>query len=329
MNRDQELIRILIKKRKGHAMTRRSVRITAALAIMLAQTVPAFATIDNTVTVNANGPGGPIAPVTATENVDVINAAPVIAINKTWTFAPGGDVNNNGFVDAGDTVLFNYAVSNTGNVSLLDVVVSEVTAPPGTFQGTGTVPTVTVPTLVTTDAGPASGDSVDPTTGDGDWDKLGPGDVITFTSTYTVQPGDLIIAGNADNDLDTVGQVVAAPINGTPTQVSATDPEPVPLNVLPSLTVTKVGTPDTNVPAGTTVTYTYTVTNNGTVPLTNVTLTDVSTGSGPDPVPAFASWTTQAGSTVSGNTITLLNPGAVAVFTGTYLVTQNDVDTLQ
>jgi uncharacterized repeat protein (TIGR01451 family) len=113
-------------------------------------------------------------------------------------------------------------------------------------------------------------------------------------------------------------------------QVTATDPDPVPLNVLPSLTVSKVGTPDTNVPAGTVVTYTYTVTNNGTVPLTNVTLADnVTAGSGPDPTPVFASWTTQNSSTVAGNTLTLFNPGAVAVFTGTYTVTQSDVDTLQ
>jgi hypothetical protein len=56
---------------------------------------------------------------------------------------------------------------------------------------------------------------------------------------------------------------------------------------------------------------------------------NVTAGSGPNPVPVFASWTTQNGSTVSGNTITLLNPGAVAVFTGTYTITQSDVDTLQ
>ena len=38
-------------------------------------------------------------------------------------------------------------------------------------------------------------DSTDTITGDGAWDKLGPGDVITFTSSYTVVAGDLNSAG--------------------------------------------------------------------------------------------------------------------------------------
>ncbi len=283
----------------------RLVKVVTALLLATSQVAPAFATIDNTVTVTANGPGGPIAPVTATENVDVADAVPQVAINKTHTFAPGGDLNNNGLVDPGDIILFNYAVTNPGNVTLSNVVVTD-----SAFQGTGTAPIVAPATVA----------------------SLAPGGTANFTSTYTVVAGDLVISGNGDNDLDTTGTVNASyvPTVGPAVPVTASDPDPVPLNVLPSMTVTKVGTPDTNVPAGTTVTYTYTVTNNGTVPLTNVTLTDnVTAGSGPDPVPTFASWTTQNGSTVAGNTITLLNPGAVAVFTGTYTVTQSDVDTLQ
>jgi uncharacterized repeat protein (TIGR01451 family) len=285
----------------------KSTRVTGmalALATLLNTTAPVWATVDNTVTVSGTAPDSSTVTATGSATVDVQNAAPQISLNKTHAFAPGGDLNNNGLVDPGDVILFTYTATNTGNVTLANVVASDTA-----FQGTGTAPTIS----------PASVAS------------LAPGGTTSFTSTYTVVAGDLVISGNVDSDLDSTGQVVGNYNPGTGnTTVTATDPEAVPLNVVPSLTVAKTGTPSTNVPAGTVVTYTYTVTNSGTVPITNVTLSDnVTAGSGPNPVPVFASWTTQNGSTVSGNTITLLNPGAVAVFTGTYTITQSDVDTLQ
>ena len=339
-----KLINILAKIQRGqHTMksttstrtfrTRlmRGTAFSLSLLLAMVHSSTVFATIDNTVTVNANSPTGPIPPVTANENVDVINAAPQISINKTHTFAPGGDANSNGLVDAGDVILFSYIVTNAGNVSLANIAVTDTL-----FDGTGAAPTILVPASVTTDAGPATGDSVDTNTADALWGKLGPADVVTFTSTYTVTAGDISGAGGGsplDNDIDTTGQAVGSYDPGTGSiSVSANDADPVPLNVVPSMLVSKVASPDTNVAAGTTVTYTYTITNNGTVPLTNVTLTDdVTAGSGPDPVPVFVSWTNQAGSSVNTttNVITTLNPGAVAVFTGSYVVTQNDVDTRQ
>jgi uncharacterized repeat protein (TIGR01451 family) len=268
------------------------------------QASPVWATIDNTVTVSGTAPDSSPVTATDTENVDVQNAAPQISLNKTHTFAPGGDLNNNGLVDAGDIILFTYTVTNPGNVTLSNIVASDTA-----FQGTGTTPSISPATVA----------------------SLAPGGTATFTSTYTVPAGDLVIPANLDNDIDTAGQAVGNYDPGTGNVVlSATDPDAVPLNIVPLLSVSKTASPSTNVPVGTVVTYTYTVTNGGTVPIANVTLADnVTAGSGPDPVPAFSSWTTQNGSTVTGNTITLLNPGAVAVFTGTYTVTQSDVDTLQ
>jgi uncharacterized repeat protein (TIGR01451 family) len=268
------------------------------------QASPVWATIDNTVTVSGTAPDSSPVTATDTENVDVQNAAPQISLNKTHTFAPGGDLNNNGLVDAGDIILFTYTVTNPGNVTLSNIVASDTA-----FQGTGTTPSISPATVA----------------------SLAPGGTATFTSTYTVPAGDLVIPANLDNDIDTTGQAVGNYDPGTGNVVlSATDPDAVPLNIVPLLSVSKTASPSTNVPVGTVVTYTYTVTNGGTVPIANVTLADnVTAGSSPDPVPAFSSWTTQNGSTVTGNTITLLNPGAVAVFTGTYTVTQSDVDTLQ
>jgi large repetitive protein len=292
---------------------------------------PAHATINNAVTVMGTPPGGPVDSVTSstTKTVDVVNSAPTIALVKSWVFAPGGDVNGNGLADAGDKIVYSYLVTNTGNVTLDAVSVTDA------HDGAGAPLTILTPAAVTTDNGSAGagtlGDSVDNgLVNDGNWDKLGPGDVITFTSTYTVAPGDLIAATSSDGDIDSTATATGTYTgNPPPVPVSATSSTAVPLNVAPALLVSKTASPDTNVPAGTVVTYTYTVTNSGNVPITNVTLADTHNGVPGALTPAFQSFTTNTGSTNSGNTITLLQPGNVAVFTATYTVTQNDVDTRQ
>jgi large repetitive protein len=302
----------------------------SALALF-ASVGPALATINNTVTVKGTPPGGPVDSVTSstTKAVDVVNSAPTIALVKSWVFAPGGDVNGNGLADAGDKIVYSYLVTNTGNVTLDQVAIADV------HQGVGAPLTILTPTAVTTDNGTAAAgtlnDSVDNAlVNDGNWDKLGPGDVITFTSTYTVVPGDLTAPTSADGLLDSTATATGTYTgNPPPVPVSATSSTAVPLHVAPALLVSKTATPDTNVPAGTLVTYTYTVSNSGNVPITNVTLADTHNGVPGALTPAFQSFTTNTGSTNAGNTITLLQPGDVATFTATYTVTQNDVDTRQ
>lgn len=107
-------------------------------------------------------------------------------------------------------------------------------------------------------------------------------------------------------------------------------------NALATLEVTKVATPNTNVPAGTLVTYTYTVRNSGNQTLTNVSLNDVHSGSGPTPVPGNEALTTDAGvandstdGAANDGVWSMLAPGDVITLTSTYIVTQSDVDTQQ
>ncbi len=104
----------------------------------------------------------------------------------------------------------------------------------------------------------------------------------------------------------------------------------------PALVVTKIATPDTNVPAGTVVTYTYTVSNTGNQVLTNISLNDMHVGSGPAPVPGNEVMTTDAGTvndstdaTANDGVWSTLAPGDVITLTATYTITQNDVDTKQ
>jgi uncharacterized repeat protein (TIGR01451 family) len=299
--------------------------------LLVTQAAPVFATINNSVTVKGTPPGGPVDSVTSstTKTVDVQDAAPVIAIIKSWVFAPGGDVNGNGLADAGDKIVYSYLVTNTGNVTLDNVATTDA------HDGVGAPLAIITPASVTTDNGSAGagtlGDSVDNgLVNDGDWDKLGPGDVITFTSTYTIVPGDLTAPASADALLDSTATATGTYTgNPPPVPVSATSSVSVPLHVAPALLVSKTASPDTNVPAGTVVTYTYTVSNTGNVPISNVTLADTHNGVPGALTPAFQSFTTNTGSSNTGNNITLLQPGDVAVFTATYTVTQNDVDTRQ
>jgi uncharacterized repeat protein (TIGR01451 family) len=313
---------------------RHATGITGSLAVILALTasIPAYAAVSNTVTATGTAPSGAPGAVvdTATEDVDVIDDTPAIDVVRSWAFAPGGDVNNNGLVDAGDQIVYSYAVHNTGNVSLRNVDVTDV------HDGTGAPLTFVTPASVTTDNGSAPAGTLNDSTdnaaiNDGDWDKLGPDDFVTFTSApYTVVPGDLIAGTSSDGDID--GTVTArGRYNPGTGNITATDTgtAAVPLNQVPSLEVSKVASQDTNVPAGTVITYTYRVRNNGTVPLTNVTLTDTHKGVVGALTPAFASWITNTGSTNTGNTINTIAPGDEAEFTATYTVTQTDVDTLQ
>jgi large repetitive protein len=105
---------------------------------------------------------------------------------------------------------------------------------------------------------------------------------------------------------------------------------------LPGLQVTKLATPANNVPAGTTVTYTYTIRNSGNQTLTNVSLNDAHNGSGTPPVPRNESLTTDANTPLDSTDVTpndgiwsKLAPGDVVTLTSTYIITQTDVDTRQ
>lgn len=108
----------------------------------------------------------------------------------------------------------------------------------------------------------------------------------------------------------------------------------VPAN--PSITVTKTADNDTNVPAGVTVTYTYVVQNSGNQFISNLLLADSHNASGPVPTPANETLSLDTG-VIGDSTDTTANdgiwdtlaPGDEITFTGTYVVTQNDIDTLQ
>ena len=321
--------------RKLTASLRRISAGSFALALAAMQVAPAYATIDNTVTASGTAPGG--VPVSATigASVGVVPAAPGITLVKAASFrVPADDADSDGMGDQADKITYTYTVTNSGNVTIKNVSLVD------SHDGVVPLSALLVPTAVTTDVGSAPagtlGDSSD-ATGDLTWDTLGPGDTITFEATYIVQVGDIMGAGAGaipDGDLDNSATASATYTSGaTVTPVSSVSATSVPLDITNAITIAKTASPSTNVTAGTTVTYTYVVTNTGNTQVSNIQLHDTHNGVLDGLIPAFSSFTTDTGSAMgtgpTANTIVTFKPGDVAEFTATYIVTQADVDNRQ
>lgn len=289
-----------------------------ALMTAIAPVAPAWATIDNTVTATGDSPGGTDdVTATADETVDVEDADPQLVVTKT-----ADDTTD---VAVGQTVTYTYTVENTGNITLTNVGLSD------SHEGTGAAPVPGSETL-TTDAG-TSGDSTD-AAADGTWDTLAPGDIVTWTASYTVTAADL--ANQTDNDIDNTVTASATPAAGTLGGTLTADETVDLVNQNASLSVTKVADDDTDVVVGQVITYTYTVTNDGNVPVTNITLGDnVTAGSGTAPTPSGETLLTDNGTlgdstdAAADGSWDTLGVGDSITFTGTYTVTQDDVDNLQ
>ena len=109
-----------------------------------------------------------------TETVNVMTPSPSLSMTKV--------AGNPGPYGLGDVVTYTYTVTNDGDVNINDVAISD------THNGSDPAPTPGNETLLT-DAG-TQGDSTDATV-DGTWDVLAPGDIVTFTGTYTITQTDV------------------------------------------------------------------------------------------------------------------------------------------
>ncbi|MFE7563704.1 DUF6923 family protein [Kitasatospora sp. NPDC057500] len=142
----------------------------------------------------------------------------------------------------GETVTYSFAVTNTGNVTLKDVKVTE-----GAFTGTGTPPVATCPTAEAA--------------------SLAPGATMTCTAAYTVTQAD-VDAGSIKNSATATG----TPPRGEP-PVSPPSETVVPAPEKPALAVVKTSSTDKLV-AGEQITYSFAVTNTGNVTLKDVKITE-------------------------------------------------------
>jgi uncharacterized repeat protein (TIGR01451 family) len=230
------------------------------------------ASVVDTATATGTPPSGPNVTDTSTDTVNVPQR-PSISIVKNGSLNLGQD----GIANPGDVISYTFTVTNTGNVTLTSVIVTDT-------EVTGISP-VSVPTLA-----PAAG--------------------TTFTANHTLTQA----------DINTGSVVNTATATGTPPffpNVTDTSTDTVNVPQLPSLSVTKAGSLNLGANGiadpGDTITYTITVTNTGNVTLTGVSATD----------PIIATLTPNW---PPGGTAGTLLPGQSVQFTGSYTLTQADLD---
>ena len=238
----------------------------------------------NTTNADPDGDGNPSDP-----TVTTLPSAGSMLVTKTGTLNDGGD----GTADVGDTITYAFTVSNTGNVTLTNITLSDADA--------------------TVSGGPIASLAV------------GASDNTTFTASHTLTQAD-IDSGSFTNSATATGSdpggnpVVAVsddPVNAANVDPDGdgnpSDPTVTNLGASASIAVTKAGTlndgGDGVANIGDTITYAFTVTNTGNVTLSNITLSD-------------------ADATISGGPIASLAPGAVnsTTFTGSHTLTQADID---
>ena len=224
--------------------------------------------------------------------------------------------------DAGDTIVYRYTITNTGSITEANVTPIDVGP---TFDGQAAVNSLSAFTEVT-GVGAGTGDAA----------TLAPGETVVFEATYTLATLDVL---NAAGVTDGVSNVATASSDDVP----ASPPSPPALatiTAVPSLDIIKVAVlndetvADGFAEAGETITYTYTVTNSGNVPLTNVGIQDTHEGALLTGVnlPAGETITTEGPvgpsdiGTANDGVIDTLEAGATATFTITLTVTQDEVD---
>ncbi|MDG5493129.1 gliding motility-associated C-terminal domain-containing protein, partial [Psychroserpens sp. SPM9] len=264
-----------------------------------------------------NGDGEPDDPTDT-----VIPQNPEISIVKESSLDLGAD----GVVSVGDIITYTYTVSNTGDVTLFDVSVSEDAAD---FTGTGTLPTPVY------QSGGADLDL------DMDLADLAVGaGTIVYTATYAITQED-IDAGVVTNQATADG---TDPQGGTVTDDSddpndptdndnngdgePDDPTTTDLPQTPQLDVVKVADITDNgdgvIGVGDIITYTITVNNSGNVTLENVTITDTFTDANLIPLTLDSGPTYVSSDQGSAEGDLLV--GETATYTATYTITQDDVD---
>ncbi|WP_431219469.1 DUF7507 domain-containing protein [Leifsonia xyli] len=182
---------------------------------------------------------------------------------------------------AGDPLTYTFVSTNTGNVILTGVTITD----------------------------PLPGLSALSYTWPGTAGTLLPGQSVSATATYALTQAD-INAGGVDNTATTAGTPPSGPA------VTDTDSASVPLAAAPALTLAKAADASalqSPPQVGDTITYRFTTTNTGNVTMTGVSVTD--------PLPGLSTltyaWPGAAG---------VLQPGQSVVATGTYRLTQADLD---
>lgn len=184
--------------------------------------------ISNTGQSNGLNPsGGTVTAPPSSLTINSVPAAPALSLVKSSTLSTYNAV--------GEVIPYNYLVTNTGNVTVSTIAVSDNKIP---------APITCTPST------------------------LAPGASVTCTGSYTVKLADMD-AGSISNTATSTGK---SPKNVTVTSNSSSMQLPATLN--PALTVTKSSTTSSFSAPGTTISYQYTITNSGNDTINTIALSD-------------------------------------------------------
>jgi uncharacterized repeat protein (TIGR01451 family) len=259
--------------------------------------IPTFITGQNTLqVVNQNG-GGPDA-ISGSAAASFTPLVRAIAMTKL--------ANLSSVTNSGTNVTYSLQVTNNGNVPITGLTLTDSIAP-----------------------------VVCPITGNATVTSLAASASTTCLATYTVTQNDLDTRGGGDGDIDNTASVSGTQQGQT---VSANVSAAVSLLFNPSLSFDKstpVSTP-TPLTLNQIVTYYYDATNNGNVTLSGVNISDVHGGNNTVPIPQNeyvffdgSPLDTSSDTTPNDGIWSLIRPGDTVRFTGSYTVSQQDIDLLQ
>jgi uncharacterized repeat protein (TIGR01451 family) len=293
----------------------------------VAQTAPAFATIDNTATPAGTYNALPVPTVnSSTVNIPVTPAAPTLTVVKTAGVPV--DTTGDGIIGPGDKITYTYTVTNSGNVTINAAKPVDTGPTFATVAGTGTLSAFS----------PVSANLI-------------PGGSQVFTATYTMSAVDAyraagiakVLVGDANRAVENTATATGAPVTGTlgavtPSLAETQIPGNAALNVVKTWAFfTPAGDANGNGKAdkGDKIVYSYAVTNTGNVTTTGVTIADVHEGTALGAGVVANETLTSDGPLAPGSTSTdaanngswdTMRPGAVVTFTYTHIVTQTEVD---
>jgi uncharacterized repeat protein (TIGR01451 family) len=289
-------------------------------AILLAAAIadPARAAIDNTATASGTYNGNPVSSAPDSEAVPVEPKAPSLSVVKS-AGAPSVSAGvNAAATDAGDTIVYTYTVTNTGNVTIS--AATPVDAGP-TFNGQ--LGTGSLGSFILT------GGSL----------PVAPGASVTFEAVYTLSALDAYRAAGVTDGVSNSATAQGQDPQGQ-TVTSATSTATATIAAAPGLSVAKLAIlDDTNgtaaglAEAGETITYLYTITNTGNVPVTGVTVNDTHEGA-PLAASVFGGEALSSDGPLGGSTDATaddgiwdtLAAGATVTITYVHTVTQPEVD---
>ena len=215
-------------------------------------------------------------------------------------------------VDLGDTIVYTITITNTGNVNLQNLTISDTL----TDFNSQSLTLSSTPTFISGTNATAS--------------TINLGGVAVFRAEFTITQ-QAVDAGGVDNVAivsaeSIVGSTVTSDTSDDPSTLELNDPTSVSITATPSISVSKAASlddPDNNgIDLGDTINYTIVVTNTGDLTLSNISVSDLLSDGNGTPLSLSQNVSLTSGDSSS------LNVGSSLTYTACLLYTSDAADEL-